>query len=262
MKNSADFILDFQKGSYPYLEEINDGILKQVSVCEADGAFILDVGAGRGALGEALSAMGYTVCAIESNTMAAMEASLRVDQVISADLHDIDEINTQVANKRFKYIIFADVLEHVFDPLQVLRLYLPLLADDGKLLVSVPNAVNWLNRLYIMFGKFDYEMTGVMDRTHIRFFSCKSAKQMIEASRCVVEKLDSTPFIIRSFLPIIKAVLNKTTNNKSSNVKGIIESPYYQLYKKYIYPIEYWITRMMPSLLAFNIIIVARKELK
>jgi len=256
-KVHSNFILDFQNDDYPYMEEVNEGIVKQVAA-RGNGASILDVGAGRGALGEALCDMGYYVCAIEANEMAASVARAKVDQVILSDLHDIEEINRVILNKKFQYIIFSDVLEHVFDPLAVLRMYLPLLAEDGKLLVSLPNAVNWLNRFLIMLGMFNYKMTGVMDRTHMRFFTHRSAKKMLEASECLVEKMDSTPFIVRAFLPIIKALLNN--NREKADVKHIIESPSYQLYKKYVYPIEYWFTRMVPSLLAFRIILVASRR--
>ena len=260
-KITSDFILDFRNNDYPYLEEINEGILKQIAII-GEGACILDVGAGRGALGEALHAMGYYVCAIESNTHAAMEASSRVDQVICADLLNLEEINNLLNRKKFKYIIFSDVLEHFFDPLQVLHSYLPLLAEDGELLVSVPNAVNWLNRIKIMLGLFHYEMSGVMDRTHIRFFTYRSAKQLMRASGCILERVDSTPFLMRAFLPMIKALLNKTNSpiEAYSNSKNIIESPLYQFYKKYVYPLEYCVHRILPSLFAFRIILVARKR--
>lgn len=260
MKPNFNFILDFQTGNYPYLEEINEGILKQIAK-EGRGELILDVGAGRGALGEILRERGYHVCVIEANEMAAKEAASRVNEVICADLHQINEIHVSLQQKKFKYIIFADVLEHVYDPVLVLRQYLPFLEEDGKLLISLPNAVNWLNRLFFMFGSFNYKMTGVMDRTHIRFFTFKSAKKMLEASSYTVEQIDSTPYLSRAFLPLIKMLLNKT-GVQTDNTKYIIESPYYRFYKKYIYPVEYWLTRMRPTLLAFNIIVVAQKDLK
>ena len=262
-RDQSNFILDFQRSAYPYMEEVNEGILKQVEKI-GHGAAILDVGAGRGALGEVLCKRGYDVCIIESNEIAAKEASLRVNQVICADLHDLDQINKQLNKKKFKYIIFSDILEHVYDPLRVLRDYLPLLTDDGKLLISLPNALNWLNRLYFMLGMFNYEMTGTMDRTHIRFFTFRTAKKMLEANHCVVEKIDSTPFIVRAFLPLIKAVLHKknTQSVGQESIKGIVDSPLYKFYIKYIYPIEYWITRVMPSLLAFRIILIAHSKVK
>lgn len=256
-KDYSNFILDFQNDDYPYLEEVNEGIVKQLAV-NGHGAAILDVGAGGGALGEALCALGYYVCAVESNEVAASVARYKVDQVIVSDLHDLEYINAILKDKKFQYIIFADVLEHVFDPLAVLRMYLPLLADDGQIVVSLPNAVNWLNRLLILFGRFDYTMTGVMDRTHMRFFTHRSAKKMLEASGCVVKNADSTPFIIRAFLPLIKKILGG--NKKNVDAKRIVTSPYYQFYLNYIYPIECRVTKLMPSLLAFQMILVARKR--
>jgi hypothetical protein len=153
-------------------------------------------------------------------------------------------------------------LEHVFDPLYVLRAYLPFLADNGKLLISLPNSLHWLNRLYFMFGKFNYEMTGTMDRTHIRFFTFRTAKKLLEANHCVVEKIDSTPFIIRSFLPFIKAFFYKKNSRieRHKPSRTIMDSPLYNVYINYIYPVEYWLTRIMPSLLAFRIILVAKKN--
>lgn len=258
----SEYILDFQQSTYPYLEEVNESIVKQLPGNE--DAFILDVGAGRGALAEVLEAKGYHVWAIESNEQAAREARMRATRVICADLHDMTAIHQQLNGKKFKYIIFADVLEHVFDPLAVLRQYLPLLSDDGKLLISLPNAVNWLSRLQVLCGRFNYQMTGVMDRTHVRFFTFKTAKKMLLASPCVIEKVDSTPFILRAFLPAIKRLMVRGTHqqNDDDNVKKLIISPYYLFYKKYIYPVEYRLTRLLPTLLAFNIILVARKHLK
>lgn len=253
----SHFILDFQKQDYPYLEEINEGIIKQIEFSNHDAA-ILDVGAGRGALGEAMRQLGYEVYAIESCADAAREASERVDHVIQTDLHDMHHIALALKNKKFKYIIFSDVLEHVYDPLAVLRSYLPFLDLDGKLLISLPNTVNWLNRLKFTFGMFNYEMTGVMDRTHIRFFTFNSAKKLLAAASCVVEKIDYTPFLTRAFLPLIKKILRKKDKNNSKHV--ILDSPYYKFYAKYIYPIEYGITWLLPRLFAFRMIFVVRKN--
>lgn len=254
--SNTDFILDFQKDDYPYQEEINEGIVRQVKASKVSGS-ILDVGAGRGALGEALVALGYEVYAIESNEKAASEARKKLSQVICADLHCMDKIHAALQDKKFSYIVFSDVLEHVYDPLQVLRAYAPFLAENGRILISLPNAVNWLNRLRFMFGLFNYEMTGVMDRTHIRFFTFTSAKKLLEAAQLSIEKTDCTPFIVRAFLPLVKMLLGGARDGE--NAKAIIESSYYKFYVKYFYPVEYWVTRVAPSLFAFRIIMVAKK---
>lgn len=252
----VNFILDFQQHNYPYLEEINEGILKHVEITY-DNSAILDVGAGRGSLGEALKKKGYKVYAIESNEAAADEASQKVDHVITLDLHDIKGMRLILGEQKFKYIIFSDVLEHVYDPLDVIKNYRSFLTEDGLILISLPNAVNWLNRIRFMLGHFNYEMTGVMDRTHIRFFTFYSAKKLVQASQCVILKMDCTPFITRAFLPMIKRWFNR---KKDVSINSIITSPYYRFYEKFIYPIEYRITRMLPSLFAFRMIIVARVE--
>jgi len=72
-----------------------------------------------------------------------------------------------------------------------------------------------------------------------------------------VEKTDSTPFLVRAFLPFIKKFVGRKKNGEDPGM--IMMSPYYRIYQKYLYPIEYWITRTMPSLFAFRIILVARK---
>lgn len=254
--SDVNFILDFQKNKdYPYLEEINEGILKQIP--EVNGAAtILDVGAGRGLLGAALVQLGYEVFAVESDALIAEEARSRVHQVICADLRDIVVVRDLLQGKKFNYIVFSDVLEHVYDPLQILRDYQEFLQQDGKILISLPNVVNWLNRLRFAFGIFNYEMTGVMDRTHIRFFTFRSAKKMVTASACKIEKVDCTPFLVRAFLPIIKSILGGSKNGDTSS---IIESPYYKFYCKFLYPVEYWISRLIPGLFAFRIILVASK---
>ncbi|MGQ3889800.1 class I SAM-dependent methyltransferase [Legionella sp. CNM-1927-20] len=254
--SDVNFILDFQKKShYPYLEEVNEGILKQIPPINGP-ATILDVGAGRGLLGAALVKLGYEVSALESNTLIAEEAKKRVHQVICADLHDVAKVRDFLQGKKFNYIVFSDVLEHVYDPLQILRDYQEFLQDDGKILISLPNVVNWLNRLRFIFGIFNYEMTGVMDRTHIRFFTFHSAKKMVQASAYKIEKVDCTPFLARAFLPTIKRILS---NKKDHSKDSIITSPYYKLYCKFLYPLEYWISRLRPTLFAFRIILVASK---
>ena len=87
---------------------------------------------------------------------------------------------------------------------------------------------------------------------------------MLEASQCILEKVDSTPFIIRAFLPMIKKYVQHTKDGGSeeNEVSTIVDSRAYQWYKKYIYPLEHRITRMRPSLFAFRIILVASQRLK
>jgi len=69
-------------------------------------------------------------------------------------------------------------------------------------LISVPNVAVWTIRIKLLFGNFDYTDTGTMDRTHIRFFTLKTAKMIVKESGCSIVKVDSTPFMVRAILPL------------------------------------------------------------
>ena len=74
--------------------------------------------------------------------------------------------------------MFADVLEHLVDPWGVLRMLRPLLSPSGCVLLSVPNIAHWTARANLLLGRFDYTDGYLMDRTHLRWFTWKSARQM------------------------------------------------------------------------------------
>ena len=98
----------------------------------------------------------------------------------------------------FDGLVFSDVLEHVYDPLGVLGQYLRFVKPSGRVFISLPNAVVWTNRARILCGRVDYADTGVMDRTHIRFFTFRTARRLVEAAGCRVERVNSTPYLVRS----------------------------------------------------------------
>ena len=251
------------KTRYPYLEEINVAVLKHIPLCERDcqeKIAVLDVGCGQANLSLEIKKKGYCVWGIEQNEFAAMTARTRIDHVILEDIIAFDQIAEKLKSKRFEYIIFSDILEHLYDPLKVLNFYLRFLKPNGKLIISVPNAVVWLNRINFLRGKFEYEDTGVMDRTHIRFFTFKTAKQLMIAAGCTVCQIDSSPFLVRAFLPIIKKMMLRKKDKTTTEVnKTIIHSPAYQFYERFIYPIEYTLCRFWRTLFAFRIIIVGKK---
>jgi 2-polyprenyl-3-methyl-5-hydroxy-6-metoxy-1,4-benzoquinol methylase len=258
IEKELHYILDFQNAyEYPYSEEINDGVLKQLPHM-GTGLKILDVGCGRASLGEILTKRGFDVWGIESNPVAINQANAKIHKIIATNLENDLEIGKECSSVKFNYIIFSDVLEHIVDPHKILKNYLKFLAPKGKIIISLPNTLHWLNRINFLFGKFDYQYTGTLDRTHLRFFTFNSARKLILASGYQIECTDSTPFIIRSCLPILKKFIAYKARTKSNNaVCDIQHSMFYQFYQKFIYPIEYWIAKCWPSLLSFRMIYVA-----
>ncbi len=249
---------------YEYMEEINEGILRQIPVNKASPKPVaLDIGCGSGALSEAVRKKGYTVWGIETNTDAAQKAAGRIDRVIKADCTDFESIKKELAGSSFDIIIFSDVLEHLYDPFYVLKEYSRFLRQGGRLLISVPNMAVWTVRLNLLFGRFKYANTGIMDRTHIRFFTFKSARQLVNAAGYAITKTDYTPFLIRSMLPVIKNIYKKHENNSDNTNRpgrrSIIDSPLYKKYMRYVYPLEYCFLYPLKTLFAFRIIIAGVK---
>jgi 2-polyprenyl-3-methyl-5-hydroxy-6-metoxy-1,4-benzoquinol methylase len=244
--------------NYPYLEEINEGILRHVpSNRRGPRPAVLDVGCGQGSLAGEIAVRGYEVWGIEQSEFAATRAAKKIDRVIQADLTDGAAVATEIGSKKFDQIVFSDVLEHVYDPLSVLRSYLIYLKPGGQILISLPNVTNWHTRLAILFGRFNYQDSGVLDRTHIRFFTFNTAGKMVRAAGLKVERADYTPLIVRSLLPLAKKVLARRGPQNQPDPRSIIDSPAYRAYMRFIYPLEYRLGALRRPLFAFRIILVA-----
>jgi 2-polyprenyl-3-methyl-5-hydroxy-6-metoxy-1,4-benzoquinol methylase len=154
---------------------------------------VLDLGCARGRLGEALKARGTAslVHGIEFSESAALEAKSRLDQVWVADLSVFDW--TQ-ADTDYDVIIAADVLEHLADPWETLRQLRHVLSVGGRIIASVPNVRYWKVIADLLFrGEFRYADAGVLDRTHLRFFTRSSLRRLFTESGYAVKYLAPKP---------------------------------------------------------------------
>ncbi len=93
---------------------------------------------------------------------------------------DVQTLELPYAPGSFDCLVYADVLEHIIDPWSLLVCHRPLLASGGTLIVSLPN-VQFIGVIAgLLRGRWDYRERGVLDRTHLRFFTRRSAQTMIE----------------------------------------------------------------------------------
>lgn len=148
---------------------------------------VLEVGCGAGTFGAALKASGVgEVWGVEPSD-AAHRAEQVLDRVIAGT---VDEAIPQLPGGHFDWIVFNDVLEHLVDPEQCLRELLPKLAPGGGFIASIPNLRYYkVLRDLVLKGEFEYVEHGVMDRTHLRFFTPKSVARMWDRLGCeVLEK--------------------------------------------------------------------------
>lgn len=236
--------------STPYLEEANLGVLRHVG----HGERILDVGAGRGRLGETMRARGNLVHAIELDAAAAEAARGRVDFVHCGDATRIAELPPPIAAGAYDRVVFADVLEHVLDPQALLFAARGLLRPGGEVVVSLPNVATWTMRLRLLAGDFTYGDSGILDRTHLRFFTYRSARALLRSVGLEIQAEDLTPSFARALLPAVKSLVRQGAPDPAA----LVESPVYRVYSRFVEPAEAAVCRLWPSLLAFQIVLVGR----
>ena len=147
-----------------------------VELVPLDAKNILDLGCGTGLLGRALkNRQRCHVTGIELSKDAAAAAEQNIDAVFNDNLN---RFNPTFLKSRFDCLIFGDILEHLINPWSVLEKFSSTLTDNGCIVVSLPNIahphiVNQLQR-----GLFRYEPAGILDVTHLRFFTKSSIFQM------------------------------------------------------------------------------------
>ena len=238
---------------YAYYEDINWGLLRLWG--SRRNATILDVGCGYATTSECLQKLGNRVTGIESSDQAVAVAQQRIGEVIAADLQNLDRVAAAIGEKRFDTIIFADVLEHLSWPAEILKRYASFLAPGGTVIVSLPNVGLWSVRLALMAGRFNYADTGVLDRTHLRFFTRRTARELIEEAGLAIVRSTYNPGIVRPFVPLVKKAMR---SREGGDPSAILESRPYKLYLKTFYPFERAISSLWPGALAFQMIFEAK----
>ncbi len=140
---------------------------------------LLDVGCGEGNFGLLVKERwGAEVWGIEINPAAAAAAQAKIDRVL---VGDVQELLPALAAADFDCLVFADVLEHLVDPFQVLQQAKNVLAPMGSLLITIPNVLYIKNLYNLLYHKdWRYEPQGILDISHLRFFTKKSFSRTLQ----------------------------------------------------------------------------------
>jgi 2-polyprenyl-3-methyl-5-hydroxy-6-metoxy-1,4-benzoquinol methylase len=164
-------------------DTVNPEIIKMILRAAKPGVKILDIGCGTGRLGQALKArLDCSITGIEVDSGAVSAAREIYDEVREADLEDLIHGRTDYKDeKKYDFIIYGDILEHISRPESLLQYFDKFLKDNGFVIASIPNVANWLVRLGLTFGKFDYS-GGILDQGHLRFFTYRTARKLLEDS--------------------------------------------------------------------------------
>ena len=166
-----------------------------------DGDRVLDVGCNTGYVGRAAKEKLRVVFdGIEGDADAAARARETYREVLSVDLSSPPP--WPGVGGPYDVVLALDVLEHLPEPVAALRGLAGLLAPAGRVVVSVPNVAHWSVRLGLLLGRFDYVETGILDRTHLRFFTRATLLETCAAAGLAVEE---TAFTTNAF-PLRKLV--------------------------------------------------------
>lgn len=156
---------------------------------EGQGRRLLDVGAADGLLSRLFTGRGWRVTAIEADPARAAAGARACERMIVADL----DREVPALAETFDAIVYGDVLEHLVDPLRVLRALDERLAPGGRVVVSMPNVAHLWVRLSLLLGRFEYADRGILDRTHLRFFTERTLRELLDAAGLRVLRLEPTP---------------------------------------------------------------------
>jgi 2-polyprenyl-3-methyl-5-hydroxy-6-metoxy-1,4-benzoquinol methylase len=155
------------------------------------GRHVLDVGCSTGYLASALKSAGNEVSGIEVDPVAAEQARPFLKQLVVGDLNTLS-LAEAFAGVQFDRVVLADVLEHITNPGAVLRDIKGLLAPEGKLVVSMPNVSHGSLRLALLQGSWRYSTVGLLDETHIRFYTLETIVGMLADEGYAVDEAWAT----------------------------------------------------------------------
>lgn len=151
---------------------------------------ILDIGCATGYMAKSLLAKKCETYGVDYDQNALKKAEKYCKKTFRADLNEVKTL--PFPKKTFDYVLLMDVIEHLTNSDNILSLLKQYLKKDGKLIISVPNIAHASIRWSLMTGKFDYTSTGILDQTHVHFYTQKSFEQKLKDAGFEIEKLVPT----------------------------------------------------------------------
>lgn len=230
---------------------------------------VLDVGCGIGLNGAAAKRRGAHVTGIELVPESIARAQRVLDEVLAVDLtsdaavsRGLGPVAGAAGDRKFDLMLFGDVLEHLADPGAALQRLLPYLEDEGQVIVSLPNVAAWPVRLGLLAGRFEYQKSGILDDTHLRFFTREAAERLVKDAGLEVLRTEQNPMLVRALKDVIaKLFLGAGPDGVPAGHEptALRDTLSYKAYQGMVRPLEDVVANRAPGLFAFQNVVVARK---
>lgn len=205
-----------------------------------ENKIVLEIGSSTGYMTKVFLDNGCHVDVVEKNSQVLRKLPKGIRKVFNISIED--EKIKLLLSKDYDFIIMADVLEHLADPQKSLKILHKIANKNTKLIISLPNIASWVMRKQLFFkGDFEYQDSGILDRTHLHFYTVSTLPKLLSENGWSVERLIGT--IIR--LPL-EGIIAKTP------VAGMI-------FKKFLYQ---KIVQAHKNLAYYHFLVVVVKQLR
>ena len=202
-------------------------IIRFLKPFDLAGCSVLEFGVGDASITKWLHAQGAVIDAVEIDEKSATLARPFCRQVMVADLDDIASLNIKGC---YDFVLAADVLEHLRFPELVLSHIKCLLKHKGVLVVSLPNVANLYVRANLLIGRFPYHEKGILDKTHLHFYTVTSARRMLNKTGWRITESSVTP------------------------VPWAIVFPFLAKHFRWILEASFWLTKRFKGLLGYQVL--------
>jgi len=232
-------------------------------------ACVLDVGCACGDMGLALKKnKNCQVYGLEydAGSIDIAKSTNAYEEISQVDLNIFDETLFKQYYNKFDYIIFGDVLEHLYNPQKILDIFKIFLKKDGFFLLSIPNVAHASIKANLLLDDWTYTDIGLLDRTHLRFFTYKSILKFLSEISLTINDLQTTLYNLNGRQPndisvLPKEIIKFITDNPHSHVAQYVikcsknnseELQKYQIEKDIIFekmnPTKYYLFGFIPLL--------------
>lgn len=176
---SADRAADAPRYDFAEIDLDSGNVHADVVGFVEPGSRVLELGPATGYMSRVFRERGCTVVGIEYDAAMAERAAEFCERTIVGDLDALD-LEAELGDDRFDAIVAADVIEHLKDPLGALRRLRRFLAANGRFVISTPNVAHGSVRLALLGGSFEYRPRGLLDSTHLCFFTRETLEVLFE----------------------------------------------------------------------------------